>query len=85
SLHQIAWMLYPFIPQTAEEIGKRLGIKALLEKNPLLANAKTPLPQGASIIKGKPLFPKIPPEGQEKKEKILEKIEERDKKEVCQT
>lgn len=59
SLHQIAWMIYPFLPQTAQEIGKRLGIEFLTNKNPLVKYSWQPLKSGNKIVLGKPLFPRI--------------------------
>lgn len=59
SLHQIAWMIYPFLPQTAQEIGRRLRIKSLINKNPLAKNSWQSLKSGNKILVGTPLFPRI--------------------------
>ncbi|MFC1711154.1 class I tRNA ligase family protein [Patescibacteria group bacterium] len=59
SLHQIAWMIYPFLPSTAIEIGKRLSITALTSDNPLEKESYNPIQAENKIIKGKPLFPRL--------------------------
>ena len=59
ALHQIAWQIYPFMPQTAQEIGQRLGVKKILAKNPLYKDSWTNIKPGTKIKSGKPLFPRL--------------------------
>ena len=59
SLHQIAWMIYPFLPRTAQEIDRRLGGKSLIAKKPLVKESWNPIKPGNKIKTGKPLFPRI--------------------------
>lgn len=59
SLHQVTWLIYPFMPQTAREIGKRLSLEALLVENPEAKNADRPIKPEAKVSVGKPLFPRI--------------------------
>lgn len=59
AIHQIAWQIYPFMPQAAQEIGKRLGIKKILAQNPLYKDSWTNIEPGTKIQSGKPLFPRI--------------------------
>ena len=61
SLHQIAWQIYPFLPETATKIAKQLDIKKLLVKNPQNKDGWTNLKPGTKIKLGKPLFPRITP------------------------
>jgi len=59
SLHQVAWQIYPFLPETSLEIADRLGINKLLARNPLNKDSWTNLKPGTKIQFGKPLFPRI--------------------------
>jgi methionyl-tRNA synthetase len=59
SLHQVAWQIYPFLPETAVKIGKILGVEALTVNNPNSKDSWTNLPPGRSIHIDKPLFPRI--------------------------
>ena len=61
TLRQIAWMIYPVMPQIAEEIWLQLGIDWEKEKEKKFAKAIKwgGLKSGIAIKKGKPLFPKI--------------------------
>jgi len=60
SLHQLAWMLYPFLPDTSLKIAKTLQIKELLVKNPNSKNSWINIKPGTKIkIPTKPLFPRV--------------------------
>ncbi|HUW21247.1 MAG TPA: methionine--tRNA ligase [Candidatus Bathyarchaeia archaeon] len=59
SLHQVAWQIYPFLPETSLEIADRLGINKLLAVNPLNKDSWTNLKPGTKITFKKPLFPRI--------------------------
>lgn len=59
SLHQIAWFVLPFLPETGKQIAKRLGIKTIVVKNPTFKDSYKLLPKDAEIEVGKPLFPRI--------------------------
>jgi len=58
-IHQIAWMIYPFLPSTAVEIAKRLQLDAILIDNPQFEDYWTPLSFGNQIQVKTPLFPRI--------------------------
>jgi len=59
AIHQLAWQIYPFMPQSAREVGKRLGITKILAKNPLYKNSWTNIKPGTQIKSGPPLFPRL--------------------------
>ncbi|MBU4351005.1 methionine--tRNA ligase [Candidatus Parcubacteria bacterium] len=59
SLHQVAWQIYPFLPETSQKIAKSLGIKGLLVENPLSKNSWVNIKSGTAIKKPAALFPKI--------------------------
>jgi len=59
SLHQIAWQICPFLPQTSQKIAEALGIKRLLVENPLNKDSRTNLKPGDKIKKPMALFPKL--------------------------
>jgi len=58
-LHQIAWMLFPFMPDTAKEIGRRLGIQTILSDNPQLKDNWNLIKPGNKIETGSNLFPRL--------------------------
>ncbi|TRZ80943.1 methionine--tRNA ligase [bacterium] len=59
ALCQIAWQIYPFLPETSLKIAKTLRIEKLLVKNPLNKNSYTNIKQGEKIKSIQPLFPRI--------------------------
>ncbi len=59
ALQQIAWQIYPFLPQTACTIGQILGVEKLLTKNPLYKDSRTYLKPGTKITSLPPLFPRV--------------------------
>lgn len=59
ALHQIAWLIYPFIPSTATKIAEALNIEKLLTNNPLYKDSWTNLESGGIIRRPKSLFPTI--------------------------
>ena len=61
SLCQIAWQIYPFLPETSRKIARQLNIKKLLVKNPQNKDSWTNIKPGTKIKSGKPLFPRITP------------------------
>lgn len=58
-IHQIAWQIYPFMPETALKIAEALDIKGLLKKNPNYKDSWVNIKPGAKIKKGGVLFPRI--------------------------
>ena len=58
-IHQIAWQIYPFLPNTSLEIAKALNIKGLLKEIPLEKDSWVNIKSGTKIKKGKSLFPRI--------------------------
>ena len=59
SIHQVAWMIFPFMPNTATEIAKRLNINKLLTDNPLNKDSWTNIKPGTKIGAGESLFPRL--------------------------
>ena len=59
SLHQIAWQIYQFMPETSIKITKALQIEGLLKKEPNSKDSWTNLKPGTKIVKIPALFPKI--------------------------
>jgi len=59
SLHQLAWMTYPFLPDSSLKIARALQIKGLLEKKPSDKQSWTNLQPGTKIKLEKPLFPRL--------------------------
>lgn len=59
SLHQVAWQVYPFLPETAIKIGQILGVEPLLVESPNSKDSWTNLPSGRQIRIENPLFPRI--------------------------
>jgi methionyl-tRNA synthetase len=61
SLRQVAWMILPFMPETADKIFEQLGLNPAEEKKKEFEEIKKwkKLPSNIEIIKGKVLFPRI--------------------------
>jgi methionyl-tRNA synthetase len=59
SLHQVAWQIYPFLPETATKIGKILGVEPLLKPDPNNKDSWTNMPSGKNIKIDQALFPRI--------------------------
>lgn len=59
SIHQLAWMLYPFLPSTSIKIAKALQIKGLLKESPNDKDSWTNIRFGSKIKSLKSLFPRI--------------------------
>jgi len=59
SIHQIAWMINPFLPETSQKIAKALNIKPLLSDNPNHKGSYANIKQGEKISLIEPLFPRI--------------------------
>ncbi len=59
SIHQITWMIYPFLPTTAVEVASRLGISELQKDNPDLKVSYIPLHFNTQIKVNNPIFPRI--------------------------
>ena len=59
ALHQLAWQIYPFLPDTALKIAKQLDIKKLLVENPLNKDSWTNIKPGTVIKTENPLFPRL--------------------------
>ena len=58
SLRQIAWLIQPFMPETADQIWQQLGILEI-EKKKSLFQAKEEKIKYSQIKKGESLFPKL--------------------------
>ena len=58
SIHQIAWQIYPFLPQTSLKIAKALNIKGLLVRNLNYKDSWVNIKSGTRIKKLESLFPK---------------------------
>lgn len=61
SIHQIAWQINPFLPETSRAIAEILNIKGLLSDNPNFKDSWTNIKPGTKIKTAKPLFPRIIP------------------------
>jgi len=59
SLHQIAWQIYPFLPDTSKKIALALDIKKLLVESPLNKDSWTNIKPGTKIKNPGSLFPRI--------------------------
>lgn len=59
SLHQVAWQINPFLPETSRKIATTLNIKALLKETPDYKDSWTNIKPGTKIKSEKPLFPRI--------------------------
>lgn len=59
SLHQIAWQIAPFLPDTSKAIAQILDIKGLLKQTPNYKDSWTNIKPGTKIKSAKPLFPRI--------------------------
>jgi len=59
ALHQIAWQIYPFMPDTSIKIAKSLQIEGLLVENPNSKDSWTNLKPGTEILEIENLFPKL--------------------------
>jgi len=59
SIHQIAWMINPFLPETSIKIAKALNIKLLLSDCPNHKDSYTNIKQGESISPIESLFPRV--------------------------
>jgi len=59
ALHQIAWQIYPFMPETALKIADSLGIDGLKKKKLLYGDSWRNLKPGSKIKKNENLFPRL--------------------------
>ena len=59
SIHQLAWMVYPFLPDTSLKIARVLQIKGLLVEKPNDKDSWINIKPGTKIENLKPLFPRI--------------------------
>ncbi|MCL4360279.1 methionine--tRNA ligase [Patescibacteria group bacterium] len=59
SIHQIAWQIYPYLPETALHIARAMGSEKLLLKNPVVKDGWTNIAPGTKLTLGKPLFPRL--------------------------
>lgn len=58
-LHQIAWMIAPFMPETSREISRRLNVKTLQKSNPQYKDSWLGIKGRVLITLGSPLFPRL--------------------------
>jgi len=59
SIHQLAWQIYPFMPETSLKIAKVLSIERLLKSHPLDKDSFTNIKYGNKIKNKESLFPRI--------------------------
>jgi methionyl-tRNA synthetase len=59
AIHQLAWQIFIFLPDTALKIAKALKLENLLVKNPRNKDSWTNIKPGIKIKKIKPLFPRL--------------------------
>lgn len=59
ALHQIAWQIYQFMPETSIKIAKVLQIKGLLKQKPNSKDSWANLKQGTNVKMIQSLFPRI--------------------------
>jgi methionyl-tRNA synthetase len=59
SLHQIAWQIYPFLPETSLKIAKAIGAHYLLKEKLNYQNSYQPVLPGSKIYLSEPLFPRV--------------------------
>ena len=59
ALYQVAWQIYPFLPETSLKIARALNIEKLLVENPVNKDSWTNIKPGIEIKNPGPLFPKI--------------------------
>ena len=59
SLHQLAWQIRPFLPETSNKIAEALGLKKLLVKQPDYKDSWANIKPGTKVRKIKPLFPRL--------------------------
>jgi len=58
-LHQLGYLIYPFLPDTSRKIGEALQISGLLKKQPLGKDSWTNVKPGTKIKQIKSLFPRL--------------------------
>jgi len=59
SLHQLAWQVRVFLPETSTKMAEALSLEKLLKKQPDNKDSWTNIKQGVKIKKIKPLFPRL--------------------------
>jgi len=59
AIHQIAWQVYIFMPDTSKKIAEILKIEKLLKENPLNKDSWTNIRSGIQLKKSESLFPKL--------------------------
>lgn len=57
--HQLAWLILPFLPETARKIAKAFKIKGILKENPDYKDSWTNIKPGTVVKLEKPLFPRL--------------------------
>ena len=58
-LHQLAWQIQPFLPETSRKIARALDLKKLLVKQPNNKDSWTNIKAGTKIKKIEALFPRL--------------------------
>ncbi len=58
-VHQVAWQIYPFMPETSLKIAEALDIKGLFKKNPNYKDSWVNIKPGIKIKKSGVLFPRL--------------------------
>lgn len=59
SLHQVAWQIFPYLPETAKKIGKVLGSEKLLVEKPNYKDSWVNIHSGRLVKIKEALFPRI--------------------------
>ena len=60
-VHQLAWLIYPFLPETSRRIAAALKVEALSVDRPLDKNSWTNLKSGTALDTSLKLFPRRSP------------------------
>lgn len=58
-LKDLALLVWPFMPDTGEQIWRQLGLDSALAQERLPAALEKPIPTGRAVRKGPPLFPRL--------------------------
>lgn len=59
SVHQLAWQILPFLPETSEKIAKAFKLEKILTKNPNKKDSRANIKPGTQVKLNKPLFPRL--------------------------
>ncbi len=60
SIHQVAWQIAPYLPETSRKIATAFGATGLSKDQPIYKDSWTNLKPGTKIVLIPPLFPRLP-------------------------